>query len=164
MAEWSRASDLMQEVVGSNPGLGKFFFTKTDYKSLYREQGTPCTDYRETPVQITVKPPVGITGNPCTDYREYLYRLKGNPFRDYREYLYGLQGNPCKYYRETPSRDYRETPVGYTGILLYRVCTGISCCMYMQVTGHNLITGIPCSDYREKINSVLTLPFLFNWT
>ena len=145
----------MQEVVGSNPGLGKIFFTKTDYKSLYREQGTPCTDYRETPVQITLKPPVGITGNPCTDYREYLYRLKGNPFRDYREYLYGLQGNPCKYYRETPSRDYRETPVGYTGILLYRVCTGISCCMYMQVTGYNLITGIPCSDYREKINSVI---------
>ena len=139
------------------PDWATFFFTKTDYKSLYREQGTPCTDYRETPVQITVKPPVGITGNPCTDYREYLYRLKGNPFRDYREYLYGLQGNPCKYYRETPSRDYRETPVGYTGILLYRVCTGISCCMYMQVTGQNLNTGIPCSDYREKINSVFLL-------
>ena len=126
MAEWSRASDLMQEVVGSNPGLGNFFFLQK---------------------QIT---------NPCTENREYLYRLKGNPFRDYREYLYGLQGNPCKYYRETPSRDYRETPVGYTGILLYRVCTGISCCMYMQVTGYNLITGIPCSDYREKINSAAT--------
>ena len=109
-----------------------------------------------------MKPPVGITGNPCTDYREYLYRLKGNPFRDYREYLYGLQGNPCKYYRETPSRDYRETPVGYTGILLYRVCTGISCCMYMQVTGYNLITGIPCSDYREKINSVSNLKLIYN--
>ena len=100
MAEWSRASDLMQEVVGSNPRLGKIFFTKTDYKSLYREQGTPCTDYRETPVQITVKPPVGITGNPCRDYRESLYRFQGNPCTDYREYLYRLKGNPFRHYRE----------------------------------------------------------------
>ena len=153
MAEWSRASDFMQEVVGSNPRLGKIFFTKTDYKSLYREQENPCSDYSETPCRDYRESLYRFQGNPCTDYREYLNRLKGNPIRDYREYLYGLQGNTCKYYRETPSRDHRETHVGYTGILLYRVCTGISCCMYMQVTGYNLITGIPCSDYREKINS-----------
>ena len=152
----------MQEVVGSNPGLGKIFFYKNRLQipvqrtgnPLYRLQGNPCSDYIETPCRDYRESLYRFQGNPCTDYREYLYRLKGNPFRDYREYLYGLQGNLCKYYRETPSRDYRETPVGYTGILLYRVCTGISCCMYMQVTGYNLITGIPCSDYREKINSV----------
>ena len=100
----TKALDLMQGVVGSNPGLDKFFFhiffTKTDCKSLYIEKGNPCADYRETLFGLQGNH-VGITGKP-------LFRLQGNPCWDYRENLLGLQGNPC--------RNYRETPVRITGI------------------------------------------------
>ena len=76
------------------------FLTKIDCKSLYREKGNPCADYRETLFGIQGNH-VGITGKP-------LFRLQGNPCWDYRENLLGLQGNPC--------RNYRETPVRITGI------------------------------------------------
>ena len=93
-----RRQSPMQEVEGSNSSLGKnffsHFFSKTDYKSLYREQGTPCTDYREAPVQITVKPPVGITGNPCTDFRETPVWITGNTCTDYRETPVSITGKP----------------------------------------------------------------------
>ena len=86
-----------------------FFFTKTDCKSLYREKGIPCADYRESLFGLQGNH-VGITGKP-------LFRSQGNPCLDYRESLLGLQGNPCWDYREN-LLDYRETPVGITGELL----------------------------------------------
>ena len=75
LAQWAKALDLMQEVVGSNPRRDKFFlnifFTKTDCKSLYREKGNPCADYREAlfgiqgnHVGITGKPLLGLQANP----------------------------------------------------------------------------------------------------
>ena len=63
LAEWSKASVLMQEVVGSNPGLDKFFLIFF----LQKQIANPCSENRETPVQIT--------GNPCLDYRKTLLGL-----------------------------------------------------------------------------------------
>ena len=65
----------MQEVVGSNPRLGKIFF----HIFLKKQIKNPCTENRETPIQITEKP--------CRDYRESLERFQGNPCTDYRETL-----------------------------------------------------------------------------
>ena len=94
MAQWSRASYLMQGVVGSNPGLDKVFF----YIFLQKQIANPCTEKRETPVQIT--------GKPCLEYRETMLGLQGNPCLDYRETPVGITGKSCW--------DYRETPVGIT--------------------------------------------------
>ena len=83
-----RRQSLMQEVEGSNPGLGKIFF-----HIFFQKQVTnTCTENRETTVQIT--------GKPFRDYRETLCELQGNPCTEYREPLYGLQGKPCRCYRE----------------------------------------------------------------
>ena len=69
----TKALDLMQGVVGSNPGLDKFFFhiffTKTDCKSLYIEKGNPCADYRETLFGLQGNH-VGITGKPLFRLQE----------------------------------------------------------------------------------------------
>ena len=62
----------MQGVVGSNPGLDKVFFIFF----LQKQIENPCTEKRETPVQIT--------GNPCLDYRETMLELQGNPCLDHR--------------------------------------------------------------------------------
>ena len=90
-----RCQSLMQDIEGSDPELGKFFFhiflQKKGYKSLYREQGNPCTDYRETLYRFQ--------RSPCTYYRETLYGLQGRPCSD-REILYRLQGKPCRDYRK----------------------------------------------------------------
>ena len=81
MARWTKALDLMQEVVGSNPGLDKFF-----YIFLQKQIANPCTEKRETPVQIT--------GKPCLEYRETMLELQGNPCLDYRETPVGITGKP----------------------------------------------------------------------
>ena len=109
-----RRQSHMQEVVGSNPRLGRIFFYKNRLqipvqrtgKPLYRLQGNP----------------VGITGNPCTDFREALVQITGKPCKDYRGAPVQITGKPCIDYRENPvgitgnpCRDYRETPVGRTG-------------------------------------------------
>ena len=94
MAQWTKALELMQEVVGSNPGLDKFFYIFF----LQKQIANPCSEKRETPVQIT--------GKPCLKYRETMLGLQGNPCLDYRETPVGITGKTCW--------DYRETPVGIT--------------------------------------------------
>ena len=65
LAQWTKALDLMQEVVGSNHGLARFF-----YNCFYKNR-------LQIPVQRKGKPlcrlqgnPVWNTGKPCWDYRE----------------------------------------------------------------------------------------------
>ena len=99
MAEWSRASDLMQEVVGSNPGLGKIFFYKNRLQIPVQRTGNPL--YR------LQRNPVGITGNLCKDFRGTLVRITGKPCKDYRGAPVQITGKPCI--------DYRENPIGITG-------------------------------------------------
>ena len=112
-----RRKSHMQEVVDSNPRLGKIFF-----KFFYKNR-------LQIPVQRTGKPPyglqrnpVGITGNPCKDFREILVRITEKPCKDYRGAPVQITGKPCTEYRENPvgitgnpCKDYRETPVGWTG-------------------------------------------------
>ena len=72
----------MQGVVGSNPGLDKVFLF-----FLQKQIENPCTEKRETPVQIT--------GKPCLEYRETMLGLQGNPCLDYRETPVGITGKTC---------------------------------------------------------------------
>ena len=74
MAQWTKALELMQEVMGSNPGLDKFFYIFF----LQKQIANPCSEKRETPVQIT--------GKPCLKYRETMLGLQGNPCLDYRDF------------------------------------------------------------------------------
>ena len=83
MAQWTKALDLMQEAVGSNPGLNKFIL----HFFLQKQIANPCIEKRETPVQIT--------GKPCLEYRETMLGLQGNPCLDYRETPVGITGKTC---------------------------------------------------------------------
>ena len=66
LAQWTKASDLMQEVVGSNPRLDKFFlyifFYKNRLQIPVQRKGKPLCRLQGTPVWNT--------GKPCWDYRE----------------------------------------------------------------------------------------------
>ena len=106
-----------------------------------------------------------MQGNPCKQDRESRQIVQAGTFKYYRENPVGNTMNPCKS-AEILATIFKTKIQGFPCWFVL-ICfhllqglqdTGKPCYDYMQVTGQNWNTGIPCTHYREKINSVLLRP------